>query len=237
MISFDAFSSTDTNFTPASTLTVSHTVNAAANFLYASLVWWGTATVTTVAYAGVNMTQIGSTVSQTSAATTHGPFTQMNIAQFYKVSPATGANNLVATLSGNGNIVFGGISLYGVSTTNTINVSNTANGNGTTASLNLATTTNRCMSITTVCSDSFAVGALTAQNGQQREMNRSVAADSNGANAILSIQVQNVQPLSWDLGGTFNYIEVGAAILSDGVIPTLSYTPRRPHVFSPGLAR
>ena len=99
----------------ASSLTYSHTCSGAERLLFVGVSWKGSSgvTVSSVTYAGIGMTSIR---SDQSAAP---PNWTSHI--FYLIGPATGANNVVVTMSGavpaGTVIVSGAISLTGVDQT------------------------------------------------------------------------------------------------------------------------
>lgn len=85
---------------------------------------------TGVTYNGVSMTLLTS-------ITTNGARTGI----YYLKSPATGANNVTVTISGDGAYGAGAVSVIGADLTTTFGTPATANGNGSAASVSVATTT------------------------------------------------------------------------------------------------
>lgn len=99
-IAFDAKSTVGFD---SSSQTLSHTCSGADRLLVVAIVIDGTETVTAITYAGVSMTQL--------VTVAPGNF---RIYLFYLLAPATGANNISVTLSGNQDVGIMAASYTGV---------------------------------------------------------------------------------------------------------------------------
>ena len=112
-------------------LTFSHTVGAGSNrCLYVGISWWsgGSAiTLTGVTFGGVAMTIVGTVATNA---------TENDYCAVYRlIAPAVSTADVVASFSGNTDIVGGAITLDDVHQTTPSSASNTATGNSTTESV------------------------------------------------------------------------------------------------------
>lgn len=120
-----------TGTTPATSLTISHTITS-ANYLR---VWISTddETISSVEYDGVAMTLI--------ASETNAP-ADLKVALYDLINPNVGANDIIVTMAGASNITAGGVSFLDVDTSNpTDGISSGAIGTSTAPSDSVTTTT------------------------------------------------------------------------------------------------
>lgn len=120
-----------TGTTPATSLTISHTITS-ANYLR---VWISTddETISSVEYDGVAMTLI--------ASETNGP-ADLKVALYGLINPNAGTNDIIITMAGASNITAGGVSFLDVDTSNpTDGISSGAIGTSTAPSDTVTTTT------------------------------------------------------------------------------------------------
>jgi hypothetical protein len=122
---FDAVSSGDTAGTPATSVTVSHTIGAGANMALIVIVSANAAaSPTSVTYNGVAMTSVGTVDSSAG-----------NRLNCYRLeNPAAGAHNIVATYAANHEIGMGAISVSDADQTNCVRNSASATGTSSTPS-------------------------------------------------------------------------------------------------------
>jgi len=127
----DAVSNSST--ASASSLTWSHTVtNVQSNLLLiVAVTVAGSATVSGVTYAGAAMTQLSSKAQGT-----------QTVYLFYKVAPATGANNIVATFSATVAGIGLGVSYYNVAQSSTFGTPATNSGTSGNSSVVVTTSAN-----------------------------------------------------------------------------------------------
>lgn len=124
---------------PGTTLTYAHTCSGSNRFLYVGVLT-GNATVSSVTYNGVAMTEIGSRTAVGSHFISH----------YYLIAPATGSNNVVVTVASSVLIISGATSYTGVAQTSPIDASATnAETTETTTTTNLTTTTDNCWTLLT----------------------------------------------------------------------------------------
>lgn len=103
-LAFDAASSATTGGTASTTLTWSHTCNGGNRALIVAVSFNPIFTVNSITYNGVNMTRIGG-ISDVSP--------DQGVEQWALSNPASGAHDIVATLSGTTSIVGGAVSFTG----------------------------------------------------------------------------------------------------------------------------
>ena len=118
-------------------LTFSHTIAAGTDrVLFVGLSWWagGSAiTLSGVTFGGVAMTLVATATNAT----------ENDYCSIYRlINPAVSTANIVASFSGNTDIVGGGITLNGVHQTTPVRNSNTATGNNNTASVGVTSAVN-----------------------------------------------------------------------------------------------
>ena len=127
-IAFDAATNGNYNGGSANNVTFSHTCTGSDLILLVGI--YATSLNTTgVTYNGVSMTEIGTAFAIGSD----------NLSAWYLVNPATGANNVVATLSGTGGGQGGSLSYTGASQTGQPDANNTTSGSGTSLTNTLST--------------------------------------------------------------------------------------------------
>lgn len=118
--------------------------NSNTDFLVVTFQYFRPRTISSVTYAGVSMTQ---------AVYSNGDY---DSAIYYLVSPASGSNNVVVTLSGTSGFTGSAISLGGVDLTSPLGATNTAY----TASTNAPS-----LSLTTTQANSIIIDGLYRNNG------------------------------------------------------------------------
>ncbi len=174
-IAYDSSSKSDTG--SASSLTYAHTCTGADLVLLVQI-WCGTSrTISSVTYNGVGMTQISSiSGGDIGAGETH--------ALFRLVAPATGANNVVVTLSGSTAIASISSSYTGVNQTTPIDATRTETNleTGTSYSEAITSTVNNAWAIW--CTREYAgrtitAGADTALRQREATQYGIILADSN----------------------------------------------------------
>lgn len=169
--------STQANTGAASSLTFSHTCTGSDRVLVLDVYWSSSRTVSSIQYAGVAMTA-AVTQLDTGGGERHG--------MYYLIAPATGANNVVITLSGSASIVGIASSYTGADQTTVIGATRTE--------LGLETGTTYAEALTTLTDDSWVVwgtrdyagrtitaGANTALRQRESTQFGMILADSNAA--------------------------------------------------------
>ena len=127
-LAFDAVTSGQAN--GAGPFTLSHTTSGADRVLVVGVIIHAGAgiTITSVTYNGVAMTVIpSSTITGTYAVSLYG-----------LIAPASGANTVSISISGNAEIGFGAMSLTGADQTTPFGTANTATGTSTTPSVTVS---------------------------------------------------------------------------------------------------
>jgi hypothetical protein len=156
-----------------SSQTVSFTVGSSSNsYLVVGIIIQGGFTCTGVTYGGVSMTQL---TSVSASGVTSGETNYL----FGLASPASGANNIVASYSGTSTNAVSASSFAGAQSTTAVEGSNTATGSSNPASV----------SVTTITNNDWLVGFARGQSNTTAGTNttiRGVATninmmDSNGA--------------------------------------------------------
>lgn len=136
-LAVDSTSSALKAFSAASTNTLSwpHTCSGSDRFLVASAAWWnveGARTVSSVTYNSVGLTAVP---SSSITSTDQGKSVQL----WSLIAPATGANNVVITLSGNDDLIVGGaVSFTGADQSSPLGTAVTAKADDTTPQLTLS---------------------------------------------------------------------------------------------------
>lgn len=169
--------STQANTGAASSLTFSHTCTGTDLVLFLDVYWSSSRTVSSIQYAGVSMTQVVSPLD-TGGGERHG--------MYYLNAPATGANNVVITLSGSASIVGIASSYTGADQTAPLGATRTETG--------LETGTTYAEALTTLTDNSWVVwgtrdyagrtitaGANTALRQRENTQFGMILADSNAA--------------------------------------------------------
>lgn len=195
----------------ANALTFSHTVGAGgADRLLIVAVSIDNRTVQSVTYGGVAMTNVGT-------ATNGAQISSM----WRLIAPATGANNVVVTLSGGGtDIVAVATSYTGVDQTTPLGTPVTATGNSVTASVAVTSATGEIV----VDSVSSNLGTLTVGEGQTQRGN-GVGGDNQGGSSTEPGATSVT--MSWTIGSSSAWASVGVSIkpivvsttLADGIDP------------------
>jgi len=170
-------SSAQSNTGAASSLTFSHTCTGSERLLIVDAYWGDSRTVSSVTYNSVSMTQVVAPLD-TGGGERHG--------MYYLIAPATGANNVVITLSGSTGIVGISSSYTGVDQTTPTDANRTETG--------LETGTTYAEALTTVTDNSWVVwgtreyagrtitaGANTALRQREASVYGMIVADSNAA--------------------------------------------------------
>ena len=137
-ISFDASSSGSTTDT---SLTFSHTCTGSNLILFISARTNNNATVTGITYNSVAMTRI--------ATGTVNPISSRYVTLFYLLSPATGAHDIVISLSGSDSVGGHGLSYTGALQSGVPDASDTTSVTGTSSTNDVTTVANNCWIVTT----------------------------------------------------------------------------------------
>lgn len=193
-IAFDA--ATTGTAAGAGSLTFSHSVGAGgADRLLVVAVSIDNRTVTGVTYGGTAMTSVGSATN--GAQVSH---------MWRLIAPATGANNVVVTLSGGGtDIVAVATSYTGVDQTTPLGTAATATGTSTTASVAVTSATDELV----VDSVSSNLGTLTVGAGQTQRGNTTAGDNFGGASE--EVGATSVT-MSWTIGSSSAWASVGVSI-------------------------
>lgn len=144
-IAYDASSKSSAS---ATSVTFAHTCTGSDRLLMVNAYWAGSATVSSITYNGVAMTNVVSPLD-TGGGERHG--------MFYLVAPATGANNVVLTLSGSTDIEVSAVSYTGVHQSSPIDATRTETG--------LETGTSYSEAITSVVDNCWAVWSTREYGG------------------------------------------------------------------------
>jgi uncharacterized repeat protein (TIGR01451 family) len=229
-IAIDNTSSANTGTATASSLTWSHTVGAAGTnrilIVGVSIRNNSSQTVSSVTYAGTGLTLVGQTTNNTNA----------RVEIWRLIAPATGANNVVLTLSAAARFVGGAASFTGVSQTPALALGTyfSATGNTTSPTVNVTSVASGQLVIDTIANSNLATGSALpcAGAGQtQRWSNRT----SNGTAGNNTPGAGSTEPapsgggtvtMSWRLegcSGTNNrQWAIGAVALKQGAVITLT---------------
>ena len=197
-IAFDAASSASGN--SVSSLTWSHTCTGADLILIVGVSWFGSArTVSGVTYAGTALTSVGS-------ANSGGQ--KMEI--FRLVAPATGANNVVVTMSSAGETVAGAHSYTGVDSTTPLGTFASAIGGPT---VDVTSATDEVVVDCASMDNLLTVGA-----GQTQRWNISLgggltsgAGSSEPGAATVTMSWSGTPTFAWSIGGV-SMKPVGAGV-------------------------
>lgn len=184
------------------TLSWSHTASGADRVVLVGVAWRMTSavTVTGVTYGGVAMTSVGSQFHTASAANA-----RMHLWRL--VAPATGAQTITITMSGQVNDLIGGaVSFTGADQTTPVGTFASAEGNSTSpATVDVTSATGEIV-VDTVCSSGLAV-TLTAGAGQTQRWNSGIIATAIGAGSTEAGAA--TVTMSWTLNTVANWV-IGA---------------------------
>lgn len=158
-----AYDSSAQSSASSTSVTFSHTCSGADRVLLVDAYWSASATVSSITYNGVAMTNVVSPLD-TGGGERHG--------MFYLIAPATGANNVVLTLSGSTQIEIASVSYTGADQTSPIDATRTETG--------LETGTSYSEAITSIADNCWAAWSTREYGG---------GAVSAGANTALRQQV------------------------------------------------
>ncbi|MBI3812387.1 MAG: hypothetical protein HY283_09330 [Nitrospirae bacterium] len=218
-IAFDAPSSATNN---TASLTWSHTVGAGSNSILVvgvSILNNSSQTVTGVTYAGVPLTLIGSQNNGTNA----------RVELWYRLVPATGANNVVVTLSAAAAVVGGAVSFTGVDQTSPVDASAFNSGNITPVTVTITTVTNNAWVVDVLASLASSANTVTAAAGQTERWNVAIGGNPNARGAGSTkgpISPAGAVTMSWSLtGGPPRRSAIGAVALKPaiGSVSTLDW--------------
>lgn len=212
-VAFDAASSS--NGGVVASLTFSHTCSGSDRLLVVgcAINSGASAAVSGVTYNGVAMTSAG-------AAVMDGGNTEVSL--WYLVAPATGANNIVVSISGTiSGIAAGGTSFTGVDQATPVGTYASANGNSSTASVSVSSESGGMVIDIAGC---FITRTLSVGSGQTQRFNTSggfvvVGAGSTepGASSVT---------MSWSLSSADNWaiaaLPIKAATGGAGVLRNLN---------------
>lgn len=229
-IAIDNTSSANSGTVTAGSLTWSHTVGAAGTnrilIVGVSIRNSSSQTVSSVTYAGTGLARVGQTTNSTNA----------RVEIWRLIAPATGANNVVVTLSAAARFVGGAASFTGVSQTPSLALGTyfSATGNTTTPTVNVTSVAQGQVVIDTIANSTLATGSSLpcAGAGQtQRWSNRT----SNGTAGNNTPGAGSTEPgpsgggtvtMSWRLegcsGATNRQWAIGAVALKQGAVITLT---------------
>jgi len=211
-VSFDAASSSKA--ASASSLTWSHTTTG--NFLMVAVAYDNASgtSLDSVTYDGVSMTSVGSSSAGSTAA----------VQMFALVSPATGANNVVATFSGStADIVGGAVSFAGVLVSGTVDDAITMHGfdygvnvSSTATSISLSETSQSgSMLVDAVVTTSG--GSLTVGAGQTSRVERGENEGDAGVGFNVGMSTEpgtgSSVAMQWTLGASLSYGSVAFNIV------------------------
>lgn len=172
-------SSATSNTGSASSLTYSHTCSGVDRILLVQ-VWCGSnRTISSITYNGVSMTELSTLTGGSIGA---GERT----AVYYLIAPATGANNVVVTLSGATSIASNSASYTGVDQTNPIDASRTETDldTGTSYAESITSNANNCWAVwgtREYAGRTITAGANTAVRQRESSQYGIIWADSNAS--------------------------------------------------------
>lgn len=156
------------NAAGVATVTFAHTCSGLNRVLIVGISQGSNTSVTSVTYAGTAMTSLGVPANNGNKAV---------VSMYYLAAPATGANNVVVTWTGNVNAIVGSVSFTGVDQTTPVGTFAKATGTSTAPSVNV-TSGNGQLVVDTVAVETnvaLAVGA-----GQAQQWNASIAGQVQG---------------------------------------------------------
>jgi len=229
-IAFDASSQSGGGSLDSSgtTLTWSHTCTGSNRVLWAAFTYRSAGSaiqVSSATYNGVALTFISRRLVGTAGAG------QTCVEQWYLTAPATGANNIVLTLSANINSEASGlgggyaVSLTGVDQTTAFDSESTATGSGTAETI----------TITTVATNTALCSAVWSNNGSEYPASthtRFATFFGNGTHSAgyrTGVAASGTNTFNWTTSGSYQYGTIVAAFKEDGgsIVPltaTLSDT-------------
>ena len=209
-VAFDAQSSGGIG--NSNTLTIAHTCSGTERVLLVGVEWNKATsvptTISSITYNGIALTPGPSAKNANDEAA----------AIWYLINPATGANSLIITFSGNCAFQFGGLSYTGVNQTSPISQSSTATGTSTTPSVALTAVAGGYMA------DSLnALGNLTltpdASQTQRWNQNRAV-----GGSRFQGAASDKANPgsysMKWTASSSSNWVIAAVALQPPAVTPT-----------------
>jgi hypothetical protein len=205
-IAFDAASSASSSGSGSASLTWSHTVSVSGTnrILIVGVSVKSGSTVTGVSYAGVSFSAISNPIVVGNNAG------NARVELWQLVAPATGANNVIVTLSASARFVGGAVSLTGVNQTNPIDASNSASGSSATPSITITTIANNAWVVDTIASSPPTSGA-NPTGGQTQQWNVATGGAGSavqilGAGSTLGpITPSGAVVESWSLGGSSSW--------------------------------
>lgn len=229
-IAFDSASSASTGTGTASTLTWSHTVGATGTnrilIVGVSIRNSSSQTVSGITYAGSGLTLVGQTTNSNNA----------RVEIWRLIAPATGANNVVVTLSAAARFVGGASSFTGVSQTPALALGTYFSniGNTFTPTVNVTGVAPGQLVIDTIANNTLAtttalpcVGAGQTQRWNNRTSNSTSSNNTPGAGSTEpGPATHGTVTMSWTLGGcsgaTNRQWAIGAVTLKRGAAITLA---------------
>jgi len=229
-IAFDAASSADTGTGTASSLTWSHTIGSSGTnrvlIVGVSIRNNSSQTVSGVTYSGTSLSMIGQTTNSTNS----------RVEIWRLIAPATGAHNVVVTLSAAARFVGGAASFTGVSQTATLAFGSyfSATGNTTTPTVNVTGVAQAQLVVDTIANANLGtataapcVGAGQTQRWSDRTTNGTAGNNTPGAGSTESGPVGGgTVTMSWRLegcsGSNNRQWAIGAVALKRGAVITLS---------------
>lgn len=241
-ITFDAASSSNTGTGTASTLTWSHAVGASLTnrilIVGVSIRNSAGQTVNNVTYAGINLTLVGQTTNGTNA----------RVEIWRLIAPATGANNIIVTLSAAARFVGGAASFSGVSQTPALALGAyfSATANSATPTVNVTSVAQGQVVIDTIANATLAtgtslpcVGANQTQRWSNRTSNTTAGNNTPGAGSTEpGPSGGGTVTMSWRLegcsGATSRQWAIGAVALKQGAVVSLSKAVNPTGAQSPG---
>ncbi len=208
----DATSSTSGN---TDVLSWSHTVGAGPNRILIVGVSnrRSNRTVTSVTYAGQNLTRVGTQLSGTNTC---------RLDMWYLVSPPAGTATVVVTLSNGTDVIGGAVSFFGVDPLAPMGPFTSANGTGTNAALSVASDINEIV-VDVVAAPGTAL-SLTPNAAQTPHW--IIGTGNGGANVRGASSRLNGAPsvtMSWTLGASTDWA-IGAVALKPAPNPNLVLT-------------
>lgn len=186
---FDAASSASVSTPAASSLTFSHTVTATRGrrLVVVGVNWVGAETVSTVTYAGTALTRLGGAANTT---------TKSDI--WYLKAPATGANNVVVTLSAaQTEWAAGAVSVTGVDQTTPLGSIATATGSDLNTMTLAVTTIARDLVIDSLCVNNNFTLSATVGAGQTQRWNVVLNTDQRLGLGSTEIATTTSTTMSW----------------------------------------
>jgi hypothetical protein len=209
-IAFDTSSyGKNTNTSP---ITFSHTCTGSNLILFVGVTMRapsGTPTCSGVTYNGVSMTSLGAVDSSGT----------IRVYLFYLINPATGANDVSASFSGlqaDTDCVVGASSFSGVTQTDPINVSGSANNSGGTSSITkaLTTTVDNCWIFNVVGGNNMTVSVKYSETSAYNQLQSLYC---RGAGAYKSTTTAGSVNTGWDSGSGSNDMVIWAAAFKPAI--------------------